>query len=126
MKSTNANNNYSGFIKTFYANILKGASYETVDEGIYKESIKSSCIDNIKKIFIKQRSQQLDNNAPYELDQLFEHYEYYEPILTRRSFEESYVKYTCPGDFTSSIGGYFENIKFYLSKLIYYYMLKCE
>ena len=68
----------------------------------------------------------VDNNTPYELDKLFEHYEYYKPILTRSSFEGNYVKYTSPGDFTNSIGEYFENIKFYLSNLIYYYMLKGE
>ena len=68
----------------------------------------------------------VDNNTPYELDKLFEHYEYYKPILTRSSFEGNYVKYTSPGDFTSSIGAYFENIKFYLSNLIYYYTLKGE
>ena len=68
----------------------------------------------------------VDNNTPYELDKLFEHYEYYKPILTRSSFEGNYVKYTSPGDFTSSIGAHFENIKFYLGNLIYYYMLKGE
>ena len=57
---------------------------------------------------------------------MFEHYEYYKPILTRSSFEGNYVKYTSSGDFTSSIGAYFEKINFYLSNLIYYYMLKGE
>ena len=67
-----------------------------------------------------------DGNTPYELDKLFEHHEYYKPIVARSSFEGNYVKYTSSGDFTSSIGVYFENIKFYLSNLIYYYMLKGE
>ena len=57
---------------------------------------------------------------------MFEHYEYYKPILTRSSFEGNYVKYTSSGDFTSSIDKYFENIKLYLSNLIHYYMLKGE
>ena len=57
---------------------------------------------------------------------MFEHYEYYKPILTRSSFEGNYVKYTSSGDFTSSIGAFFENIKFYLSNLIYYCILKGE
>ena len=57
---------------------------------------------------------------------MFEHYEYYQPILTRSYFEGNYVKYNSSGDFTSSIDVYFENIKFYVSKLIYYYILKGE
>ena len=57
---------------------------------------------------------------------MFEHHEYYKPIVARRSFEGNSVKYTSPGDFTSSTGIYFEKINFYLSNLIYYYMLKSE
>ena len=57
---------------------------------------------------------------------MFEDYEYYKPILAKSSFEGNYVKYTSSVGFTSSIGAYFENIKFYLSNLIYYYMLKGE
>ena len=67
-----------------------------------------------------------DDKTPYELDKLFEHHEYYKPIVARSSFEGNYVKYTSSGDFTSSIDVYFENIKFYLHNLIYYYMLKGE
>ena len=85
-------------------------------------------INNLNEIheYLLNKEASIDNNAPYELDKLFEHYEYYKPILTRSSFEGNYVKYTSSGDFTSSIGTYFENIKFYLSNLIYYYMLKGE
>ena len=67
-----------------------------------------------------------DGNTPYELDKLFEHHEYYKPIVTRSSFEGNYVKYISSGDFTSSIGVYFQNIRFCLSNLIYHYMLKGE
>ena len=48
------------------------------------------------------------------------------PVVAKSSFEANYVKYTSSGDFTSSIAAYFENIKFYLSNLIHYYMLKGE
>ena len=67
-----------------------------------------------------------DNSVPYELDRLFEHYEYYKPILTRSPFDGIYVKYTSSGGFTSSTGAYFEKINFYLSNLICYYMLLGE
>ena len=67
-----------------------------------------------------------DGNTPYELDKLFEHHEYYKPIVARSSFEGNSVKYTSSGDFTSSIGVYFQNIRFCLSNLIYHYMLKGE
>ena len=85
-------------------------------------------INNLNEIheYLLNKEASIDNNAPYELDKLFEHYEYYKPILTRSSFEGNYVKYTSSGDFTSSIGAYFEKINFYLSNLIYYYMLKGE
>ena len=76
--------------------------------------------------YLLNKEASIDNNTPYELDKLFEHHEYYKPIVSRSSFEGNYVKYTSSGDFTSSIGVYFENIKFYLSNLIYYYMLKGE
>ena len=48
IKSTNANNNYSSFIKTFCASIIKKACYEIINEAIYADSTKSTCIDNIK------------------------------------------------------------------------------
>ena len=85
-------------------------------------------INNLNEIheYLLNKEASIDNNAPYELDKLFEHYEYYKPILTKSSFEGNYVKYTSSGDFASSIGAYFENIKFYFSNLIYYYMLKGE
>ena len=85
-------------------------------------------INNLNKLYdyLLNKEASIDNNIAYELDKLFEHSEYYKPIVARSSFEGNYVKYTSSGDFTSSIGVYFENIKFYLSNLIYYYMLKGE
>ena len=56
---------------------------------------------------------------------MFEYHEYYKPILAKSSFEDNYLKYTSSGDSTNPIDKYFENIKFYLSNLIYY-MLKGE
>ena len=47
-KSTNANNNYLSFIKTFYVNIINKARYEIINEAIYANSTKSTCIDIIK------------------------------------------------------------------------------
>ena len=67
-----------------------------------------------------------DADAPYELGKLFDHHEYYKPTLVKRSFNGNYVKYNSTGDLTSSIDEYFEKINFYLSNLIYYYMLKGE
>ena len=88
----------------------------------------NKAINNLNKLhkYLLNKEASIDNNTPYELDKLFEHHEYYKPIVARSSFEGNYVKYTSSGDFTSSIGVYFENIKFYLSNLIYYYMLKGE
>ena len=48
IKSANANNNYSSFIKTFFAGIIKKACYETINEAIYANSTKSTRIDSIK------------------------------------------------------------------------------
>ena len=48
IKSTDANNNYSSFIKTFRASIIKKACYEIINEAIYADSTKSTRIDNIK------------------------------------------------------------------------------
>ena len=48
IKSTNANNNYSSFIKTFCEGIRKSARNEIIKDAIYADSIKSTCIDNIK------------------------------------------------------------------------------
>ena len=48
IKSTNANRNYSSFIKTFCVNIINKARYEIINEAIYANSTKSTCIDNIK------------------------------------------------------------------------------
>ena len=83
-------------------------------------------INNLNELheYLLNKDANIDNNASYELDKLFEHYEYYKRILAKSYFEGNYVKFTSSGDFTSSIGVYFENIKFYLSNLIYYYMLK--
>ena len=50
IKSINVNNNYSSFIKTFCASIIKSAFNEIINEAIYTDSIKSACIDNIKSI----------------------------------------------------------------------------
>ena len=85
-------------------------------------------INNLNEIheYLLNKEASTDNSAPYELDKLFGHHEYYKPIVARRSFEGNSVKYTSPGDFTSSTGIYFEKINFYLSNLIYYYMLKSE
>ena len=85
-------------------------------------------INNLNEIleYLLNKEASIDKNVPYELDKLFEHYEYYKPIPAKSSFNGNYVKYTSSGDFTSSIGVYFEKINFYLSNLIYYYMLKGE
>ena len=85
-------------------------------------------VNNLNNLheYLLNKEASTNNNTPYDLDKLFEHHEYYKPIVSRSSFEGNYVKYTSSGDFTSSIGVYFENIKFYLSNLIYYYMLKGE
>ena len=87
----------------------------------------NKAINNLNKLhkYLLNKEASIDNNTPYELDKLFEHHEYYKPIVARSSFEGNYVKYTSSGDFTSSIGVYFENSKFYLSNLIYY-VLKGE
>ena len=69
--------------------------------------------------YLLNKEASIDNNTPYELDKLFEHHEYYAPIVSRSSFDGNYVKYTSSGNFTSSIVVYFENINFYLSNLIY-------
>ena len=88
----------------------------------------NKAINNLNNIheYLLNKEPSNDDNAPYELDKLFEHHEYQKPIVARSSFEGNYVKYTSAGDFASSIGVYFENIRFYLSNLIYYYMLKGE
>ena len=85
-------------------------------------------INNLNELheYLLNKEASIDNNASYELDKLFEHYEYYTPILAQSSFDGNYVKYTSSGDFTSSLGAYFEKINFYLSNVIYYYMLKGE
>ena len=72
-------------------------------------------INNLNGIheYLLNKEVSIDNNAHYELDKLFEHYEYYKPILIRSSFEGNYVKCTSFGTFTSSIGAYFEKINFY-------------
>ena len=88
----------------------------------------NKAINNLNKLhkYLLNKEASIDNNTPYELDKLFEHHEYYKPIVARSSFEGNYVKYTSSGDFTSSIGVYFQNIKLYLRNLIYYYMQKGE
>ena len=85
-------------------------------------------INNLNKLYdyLLNKEASIDNNIAYELDKLFEHSEYYKPIVARSSFEGNYVKYTSTGDFASSIGVYFEDIKFSLRNLIYYYMQKGE
>ena len=48
LKSANANNNYSSFIKTFCEGIIHSARYEIIKDAIYADSTKSAYIDNIK------------------------------------------------------------------------------
>ena len=48
IKSANANNNYSSFIKTFCEGIIKTACYEIINEAIYADSPKRAYIDNLK------------------------------------------------------------------------------
>ena len=48
IKSTNANNNYSSFIKTFCEGIKKSARYEIIKDAIYADSTKNAYIDHIK------------------------------------------------------------------------------
>ena len=50
IKSTNANNNYLGLIKSFCEGIIKSACYEIIKDAIYADSAKSTYIDNIKSI----------------------------------------------------------------------------
>ena len=104
----------------YYANKIKLNKKQTYS--------LNNTIKNLNELYeyLLNKEASIDNNTPYELDKLFEHHEYYKPIVSRSSFEGNYVKYTSSGDFTSSIDVYFENIKFYLSKLIYYYLLKGE
>ena len=88
----------------------------------------NKAINNLDKLreYLLNKEPSNDDNTPCELDKLFEHHEFYKPIVSTSSFEGNYVKYTSSNDFTRSIVAYFENIKFYLSNLIYYYMLKGE
>ena len=66
----------------------------------------NKAINNLNKLhkYLLNKEASIDNNTPCELDKLFEHHEYYKPIVARSSFEGNYVKYTSSGDFTSSIG----------------------
>ena len=82
-------------------------------------------LNELYEYLLNKESSNYDNTS-YELDKLFEHHEYYKPRLVNRSFDGNYVKYLSTGDLTSSIGEYFENIKFYLCNLIYYHMEKSE
>ena len=111
---------YTKILYEYYTNKTKLKKKQTnrFNEVINNSNELHECLLN------KEAS--IDNNAPYELDKLFEYYEYYKRILTRSSFESNYVKYTSSSDFASSIDVYFENIKFYLSNLICYYILKGE
>ena len=45
-------------------------------------------INNLNELYeyLLNKEASIDNNAPYELDKLFEHYEYYKPILAKSSF----------------------------------------
>ena len=88
----------------------------------------NKAINNLKNLheYLLNKEPIHDDDAPYELDKLFDHHEYYKPTLVKRSFNGNYVKYNSTGDLTSSIDEYFEKINFYLSNLIYYYMLKGE
>ena len=104
----------------YYANKIKLNKKQTYS---FNNAIK-----NLNELYeyLLTKEASIDNNTPYEPDKLFEHHEYYKPIVSRSSFEGNYVKYTSSGHFASSIDVYFENIKFYLSNLIHYYMLKGE
>ena len=86
-----------------YANRTKLNNTET-------KSLKKT-INNLNKLhkYLLNKEASIDNNIPCELDKLFEHHEYYKPIVARSSFEGNYVKYTTSGDFTSSIVVYFQN-----------------
>ena len=88
----------------------------------------NKAINNLNKLhkYLLHKDSIHDDDAPYQLDKLFEHYEYYKPTLIKRSSNENYVKYNSAGDLTSSIDEYFAKINFYLSNLIYYCMLKGE
>ena len=88
----------------------------------------NKAIKTLNKLYeyLSNKEPSNDDNTPYGLDKLYEHIEYYKPTLAKSSFEGNYVKYISTGDLTSSIGKCFENIKFYLSNLIYYYMQKGE
>ena len=48
IKSTNANNNYRSFIKTFCASIIKKACNEIINEATSANNTQSACIDHIK------------------------------------------------------------------------------
>ena len=74
----------------------------------------NKAISNLTKLhkYLLTKEPTNDNDTSYELDKLFEHHEYYKPLLARSSFEGYYVKYTSSGDFTSSIGVYFEKLTF--------------
>ena len=48
IKGTNANNNYSSFVKTFCDGIIKKACHEIINEAIYADSTKTAYIDSIK------------------------------------------------------------------------------
>ena len=102
----------------YYANKIKLNKKQTYS---FNNAIKN--LNELYEYWLNKEAS-IDNNTPYELDKLFEHHKYYKPIVSRSSFEGNYVKYTSSGDFTSSIGVYFENIKFYLSNLIYHSMQK--
>ena len=70
IKSTNANNNYSSFIKTFCASIIKKAFNEIINEAAYANSTKSTCIDTIKStnyidIIKRIRNDTIKNNFTY-------------------------------------------------------------
>ena len=97
---------------------------------LYKKQTSrfNEVINNLNELYqyLLNKEASIDGNAPFKLDKLFEHYEYYKPILAKSCFNGNYVKYTSSGNFTSSIDEYFEKINFYLSNLIDYYMLKGE
>ena len=87
-----------------------------------EKALFNNAIDTLNKLheYFLNKSKELRNNDNifYRLDKLFDYNEYYKPRLIKRSFKGNYVYYGSSGDQNSSIGEYFEKIKFYLNNLI--------
>ena len=87
-----------------------------------EKALFNNAIDTLNKLheYFLNKSKELRNNDNifYRLDKLFDYNEYYKPRLIKRSFKGNYVYYGSSGDQNSSIGEYFEKIKFCLNNLI--------